>query len=292
MAPLLLGDAVADYLHRGRVERGLSEHTLDAYERDLHGFTDFAEKLGVRAIREVDRRIVRRYVANLTTRGYAASTVGRRTSAVRAFLDDAAERGDLPANPAAGVAQPKQPSTLPRAIPARALADMLDGLDGDDPVDVRDRALLEMLYGLGLRVSELVAMRTTDPLDGDFLKVRGKGAKDRTVPIGGSARRALDRYLHSGRAELEGDATGDALWLGVRGRALDDRGVRRVVRRCLGSYPHALRHSFATHLLENGADLRSVQDLLGHAELATTQIYTAVTRKHMTETYERSHPRA
>ena len=292
MAHDLLDDAVADYLHRARVERGLSVHTLDAYERDLEGFSVFAERLGVERLDEIDRRVVRRYVANLTTRGFAPSTVARRASALRSFLEDAAERGDLPANPAVGVAHPKIPGTLPKAVPAGALAGVLDGIDGSDAVDLRDRALLEMLYGLGLRVGELVAMSVSDPLDGEFLRIRGKGAKDRAVPIGGSARRALDQYCQVGRDQLAGEGAGDALWVGVRGGALDDRGIRRVVRSRLGAYPHALRHSFATHLLENGADLRSVQELLGHAELATTQIYTAVTRKHMAETYERSHPRA
>lgn len=292
MAHDLLDDAIADYLHRARVERGLSVHTLDAYERDLAGLSAFAEQLGVSRLDEIDRRMIRRYVANLTTRGFAPSTVARRTSAVRSFLDDAAERGNLPANPAVGVAHPKLPGTLPRAVPAGALAGVLDGIDGTDPEDLRDRALLEMLYGLGLRVSELAGMSMDDPLDGEFLRVRGKGSKDRTVPIGGAARRALDQYRRSGREQLAEDKAGNALWIGVRGGALDDRGIRRVVRARLGAYPHALRHSFATHLLENGADLRSVQELLGHAELATTQIYTAVTRKHMAETYERSHPRA
>jgi len=159
-------------------------------------------------------------------------------------------------------------------------------------VDQRDRALLELLYGTGLRVSELVSLTVESVATGDFVRVTGKGDRDRTVPIPGEARRVLSRYLANGRPQLVTKPANDALWLGVSGGALSDRGVRRVVRMRLGSFPHALRHSYATHLLENGADLRSVQDLLGHSDLATTQIYTAVTRRHMAEAYERSHPRA
>jgi integrase/recombinase XerC len=149
-----------------------------------------------------------------------------------------------------------------------------------------------MLYGTGMRVSELVSLTLGSVGESDFVRVTGKGDKERTLPIGGAARRSLERYVELSRPLLETDESGDALWLGVRGAPLGQRGIRRIVGARVGTNPHALRHSYATHLLENGADLRSVQELLGHTELATTQIYTAVTRKHMTETYERSHPRA
>jgi site-specific recombinase XerD len=169
---------------------------------------------------------------------------------------------------------------------------VIDDLDGSDPLDLRDRAVLEMLYGTGMRVSELASLTVDSAGESMFVHVKGKGDKERSIPIGGSARRSLERYVAEARPFMETSESGEALWLGVRGRPLGQRGIRRIVKRRAGTYPHALRHSYATHLLENGADLRSVQDLLGHAELATTQIYTAVTRKHMTETYERSHPRA
>ncbi len=282
---------VEAYLARARDVRGLSRHTIEAYRRDLAGFVEFSRRYGIVDIHDVDRRLVRRFSANLSTRGYAPTTIARKVSSVRAFLADEAKRGLLAANPAEGVKQPKIPSSLPRAIPQRALGGVLDALDGHDPVDMRDRALLEMLYGTGLRVSELASLTVGSVTEGPFVRVRGKGAKDRTVPIPGEALRALERYVTYGRPSLVRTPT-DALWIGVRGGALDQRGVRRVVRARIGTFPHALRHSYATHLLENGADLRSVQDLLGHSELATTQVYTAVTRKHMTETYIRSHPRA
>lgn len=255
-------------------------------------FTVLCERLGIDDIAEIDRRTVRRFLASLTTRGYAPRTVARKASAVRAFLDDAAKRGLISANPAAGLAQPKRPGRLPKAIPATSLGRLLDDLDGDDPVALRDRAILELLYGTGIRVSELAALCVDDMGEGVFLRVVGKGDKERDVPVGNQARAAIDAYLQRGRPQLAGEAAGDALWVGVRGGPLDTRGVRRVVAARVGTFPHALRHSFATHLLEGGADLRSVQDLLGHTELGTTQIYTAVTREHLRKTYERSHPRA
>jgi len=234
--------------------------------------------------------VVRRFLAHLDTRGYARRSVARKASAVRTFLEDAARRGVIPANPAAGVPQPRRPRTLPRALPAPLLGRLLDGLGGEDPLALRDRALLELLYGTGLRVSEVAALEV-NAASGPFVRVLGKGARERAVPLGRKAREALDAYLRAGRPRLA-RAGETALWVGARGGALGPRGIRRVVRSRLGTFPHALRHSFATHLLEGGADLRAVQELLGHANLATTQIYTAVTREHLKATYDRSHPRA
>jgi integrase/recombinase XerC len=285
--------AVSAYLRRLDVERGLSPHTIEAYTADLEAFGTLCERLGIDDIADVDRRTVRRFLAQLSTRGYSPRTVARKASAVRVFLDDAARRGLIPSNPAAGIAQPKRPGRLPKAIPATALGQILDDLDGDDPVELRDRAILELLYGTGIRVSELAALTTADVAGGaTFLRVIGKGDKERDVPVGDKARAALDAYVARGRSTLASEAAGDHLWIGVRGGPLDVRGVRRVVSARVGTFPHAMRHSFATHLLEGGADLRSVQGLLGHTELGTTQIYTAVTREHLRKTYERSHPRA
>ena len=284
--------AIDEYLGRSADVRGLSRHTIDAYRRDLTGFVEFCSRYGADGLGEIDRVVIRRFVAYLSTRGYAPRSIARKVSAVRVFLADQTSRGSIDSNPAHGVNQPKIPRSLPRGMPAGSLARALDGLSGADPVALRDRALLEMLYGTGLRVSELTSLTVASVTLGPFVRVRGKGAKDRSVPVPGEATRRIDKYLLSGRPELARVASGDALWIGASGSAMSERGVRRIVRSRLGSFPHALRHSYATHLLENGADLRSVQDLLGHSELATTQIYTAVTRKHMTETYERSHPRA
>ena len=284
--------AVSEYLVRLEAERGLSSNTIDAYRRDLAQFTALCHRLGIDDLEDIERRTVRRFLAQLTTLHYSRRSVARKASAVRSFLADAARRGTIPANPAVGVPQPKRPGTLPKSVPAGTLQRFLDDLDGTDPVCLRDRALLEVLYGTGLRVSELAAMAVADADGSTFLRVRGKGETDRAVPLGRAAARAMERYVDGGRPALAGPDSGDALWLGVRGGRLSPRGIRRVVRDRLGTFPHALRHSYATHLLEGGADLRSVQDLLGHTELATTQIYTAITREHLKNTYERSHPRA
>ncbi len=287
-----LADAATDYVYRLEVERGLSPHTVQAYERDLRQFAEFCERSGAVELDTVTRRMIRRYMSQLSTRGFSRRTIARKVSAIRSFFTDAAKRGMVPANPAAGVRQPKRPAPLPKALPVRSLTALLDGIVGEEPVDLRDRALLEVMYGSGLRVSELAGLQIGDVGESDLLRIQGKGGKTRMVPISRSARSAVAEYLANGRPQLAGDQAYSALWVGVRGGPLDTRGVRRVVQKRLGTFPHALRHSFATHLLEGGADLRSVQELLGHVELATTQIYTSVSRRHLRSTYERSHPRA
>lgn len=289
--PAWAADELDGYLTRLSAERGLSPHTVDAYRRDLTQFFDFCDRYGCTGLDGVDRRVVRRFLANLATRGYARRSLARKASAVRACFADLTRRGVVPANPVEGVAAPRRRQRLPRAIPSATLGAMLDQITGDRPADLRDRALLEVLYGTGLRVSEAASLTVTDAAS-DLVRVRGKGGTERVVPIAGEARAALDRYLERGRPGLARAATGPALWVGERGGALDPRGIRRVVKARLGTYPHALRHSFATHLLEGGADLRTVQELLGHVELATTQIYTSVTRRHLKAIYDRSHPRA
>jgi len=289
---LTLADAAADFVHRIEVERGLSPHTIAAYQRDLDQFIEFCERMGHVFVHDVKRRTIRRYMSHLTTRGYSRRSIARKVSAVRSFFNDAARRGLVPANPAEGVHQPKRPAPLPKALPTRGLADLLDGIVGDDPVALRDRAILELLYASGVRVSELASLQVGDVGSQNLLRVVGKGGKTRMVPINRQARRAVMAYVADGRPKLAGDQAYSALWVGVRGGPLDTRGVRRVVQKRLGTFPHALRHSFATHLLEGGADLRSVQELLGHVELATTQIYTSISRRHLRSTYERSHPRA
>lgn len=285
-------DATSDYLSRLDSERGLSPHTVEAYRRDLGQFVEFCRRQDIKSIDEVSRRLYRRYMANLNSRGYAPRSAARKASAVRAFFEDALKRDLVATNPARGVAQPKRPQSLPKALPAQPLADLLDAISGDEPADLRDRALVEMLYATGMRVSELAGLRVRDIGESAFIRVVGKGDKERVVPLSRQARKAVTAWLDDGRVAFAKVDSGDALWLGARGGQLDTRGIRRVVRRRLGTFPHALRHSFATHMLEGGADLRSVQELLGHVDLATTQLYTSVTRRHLKATYDRSHPRA
>lgn len=284
--------AVAAYLKRMKGERGLSAHTVEAYRRDLAQFTEFCSRQDIKLVTEINRRVYRRFLANLNSRGYAASSTARKASAVRAFFDDCVRRSLLRANPAEGVAQPKRPLNLPKAIPAGPLGDLLDAIEGDAPLDLRDRAMIEMLYATGMRVSELAGLRVQDVDDSTFIRVLGKGDKERVVPLSRQARKAVTTWIDDGRVAIANNDSKDWLWIGARGGQLDARGIRRVVKRRVGTFPHALRHSFATHLLEGGADLRTVQELLGHVDLATTQLYTSVTRKHLKETYDRSHPRA
>ncbi len=292
MLPEWASPSVLSYLERLGGQRRLAAHTLDAYRRDLIQFFVFADRYGVQSVPSVDRKVVRRFVAQLDTRGYAKSSIARKTSAVRGFYSDLMTRGEVDVNPAAGVVRPKSGSRLPAVVSQRAMAGALDHIDGEDPVSLRDRAMLEVLYAAGLRVSELASMRTADVVRGADLRVVGKGGRTRVLPLGAPAMIALDAWMARGRPDMAGDTAGDALWVGLRGRPLDSRGIRRVVRQRLGTFPHAVRHSFATHLLEGGADLRTVQELLGHVDLATTQIYTHVTRDHLRKMYERSHPRA
>lgn len=291
-APTWAQIPLSRFLERITAERGLSPHTIDAYRRDLCQFLDFCDRRGANALADVDRMAIRAFQGNLDVRGYARTSLARKTAAIRSFFGDAERRGDLDSSPATAVPTRRRHRRLPKTIPAAPLGALLDGIDGTDPVAQRDRALLEVLYATGLRVSELASLQVHDVEGTDLVRVRGKGDKERVVPLGGEARVCLDRYLASGRPELATTAAGEALWVGSRGGPLGVRGMRRVVKERLGSHPHALRHSFATHLLERGADLRTVQELLGHVELATTQLYTAVSRHHLKATYDRAHPRA
>jgi site-specific recombinase XerD len=283
---------VEEFLVRQGSQRNLSPHSLAAYRRDLSQFMAFCARAGVDTVAGVDRTLVRRFVAYLDTVGYARRSISRKTSAVRVFFADQARRGEILLNPADQVARPRRPKTLPHALPQRVVRELLDSLQGLEPVELRDRAMLEILYATGVRVSELAAFRIDDVRDQEFVRITGKGNRQRAVPLGRPAREAVGRYLASGRPALAGSDADDHLWVGVRGGPMGTRSIRRVVRNRSATFPHAFRHSFATHLLEGGADLRAVQELLGHVELATTQIYTEVTRDHLKATYERSHPRA
>ncbi len=289
--PSWVSAIVNEYLARLRDQRGLAANTIDAYRRDLAQFFEYCERNGIDHIGGADRRIARRYLAFLDTLGYSRTTTSRKASSVRTFYSDAVLRGHAEVNPFVGVATPKLDKPLPRALPVRAMTSAIESIDTSGPSGLRDRAIVETLYATGLRISELASLRTRD-VSGDTVMVKGKGGKVRVVPLGRPAQRALERYVADGRPNLAGEDSGDSLWVGIRGGPMDPRGLRRVVSKHVATFPHAVRHSFATHLLEGGADLRTVQDLLGHADLATTQIYTAVTRKHLRGTYDRSHPRA
>lgn len=290
-APTWADTSIHSYLGRLVSQKHLSRHTVEAYKRDLAQFAAYCSGLGQNDWLDVDKATIRRFLADLTERGFARRTIARKASAVRSFLEDAVRRGDLPSNPSAQIGTPKLPDRLPQGLGAKTVSLILDSIPGDSPLALRDRAILELLYGAGLRVSELAGLRVGD-LDHDLLTVRGKGSRLRAVPVGHPARSAVEAWVEQGRSKLASAVAGDALWIGAQGRPMDTRGIRRAVQQRAATFPHAFRHSFATHMLEGGADLRAVQEMLGHRDLATTQIYTAVSRHHLRTTYDGSHPRA
>lgn len=280
------------YLARLASQRGLSANTVVAYRGDLRQFFEYAAGAGISSMQEIDRHSIRGFLRMLDGHGYARRSVARKVSAIRAFFDDSVRRAVLVRNPADGLARPRTPKSLPRAFNQRATGSMLDSVDGQDPKSLRDRAILEVLYATGLRVGEMAALGVDEVSGRDHVAVSGKGGRARIVPLGLHAREAVERYLDAGRPFLVGKDSTPALWIGGRGVPMSARALRRVVRARAGTFPHALRHSFATHLLEGGADLTSVQQLLGHVDLGTTQVYTSLTRRHVLDTYDRSHPRA
>ena len=280
------------FLRRLESQRGLSTNTVAAYRRDLRQFFEFAAGLGETEVDRVRQNVIRAYLADLSAQGYARRSLSRKTSAIRSFYEDAVRRGEAPANPAGRLSRPRPHRTLPQALSQGMTAALLEAVDGDDPRALRDRAILETLYATGMRVSELASLTAAEVRGRDRLTVKGKGGRERIAPVGAAAREALERYLREGRPALLGERPSSALWIGGRGIPMSPRSLHRVVKTRAGTFPHALRHYFATHLLEGGADLASVQQLLGHVELGTTQIYTSTTRHHLRRTYDLSHPRA
>jgi len=291
------------FLRAASAERDLSTSTLRAYERDLRQFAQWLERAGVSTAESVDRRVLRRYLAWLVERDYARRSVARKLSAVRSMLRFGIARGILATDPARDLRAPKLGRPLPRVVKAADAAALCELPPDDDPVGLRDRAVLELLYGSGLRVSELSGL-DVDDVDWEqaMVRVTGKGRKQRQVPMTGPARRAVRAYVEGARSALAGKASQGssppALFINTRGGRLGARSVRAIVTKYSSGEgsppiaPHALRHSFATHLLDGGADLRSVQELLGHESLGTTQIYTHVSNERLRAVYERSHPRA
>jgi integrase/recombinase XerD len=295
------------YLDHLAVERGLSDHTLGAYRRDLRRYLAFLERRGVHTPDEVDEAVLRSFLASLSAsthgeddRPYRAASVARTLSTVRSFHRFLLREGIAQRDPATAVRQPKLPRSLPRPLGREEVARLLEAPEEATPVGLRDRALLELLYGSGLRVSELVGTDVDDvDLDEGAVRVLGKGGKEREVPLGRFGRDAVGAYLTRARPTFASSASRGALFLNQRGGRLTRQSVNRILavhvhaagleRRVT---PHSLRHSFATHLLEGGADVRVVQELLGHASVATTQIYTLVTQEHLREVYYTSHPRA
>lgn len=280
-----------------REERRLSAHTVSAYRRDLRRLAASLPAAGVASWRELTPSLLRAHVARRHREGAGGRTLARELSAVRSLFRHLQSEGVVSQNPAIGIGAPRSPRRLPRTLDADALAAMLDG-EASGALELRDRAMLELFYSSGLRLSELVSLDLTRlDLSEGVVQVEGKGRKTRLVPVGRKAREALTRWLGV-RRDLAGPGE-NAVFVGRRGRRLSRRAVQLRVAQCardaaLGVHlhPHMLRHSFASHLLESSGDLRAVQELLGHTDIATTQIYTHLDFQHLARVYDQAHPRA
>ena len=306
-AGAVIDPAVQRFLDQLTVERGLSTNTIAAYRRDLARYAAFLEHRGIASPEEVEPADVRSFVASISaaTHGpeeapYAATSVARALSAVRSFHRFLVRDGVTDRDPSAGVVRPKLPRALPHPLSVDEVRAIVEAPDPTDPAGMRDRAILELLYGAGLRISELTGLDVDDvDLQDGFVRVLGKGGKERDVPVGRYARDAVQTYLTRVRPAFATGRTRGALFLNTRGGRLTRQSCARILTRSAETAGierrvtlHDLRHSFATHLLDGGADVRVVQELLGHASVATTQIYTLVTKEHLREVYYSSHPRA
>ena len=295
---------LADYERHLVSERDLAPHTVRAYVADVAGLLEHADRLGTTEVSELDLRTLRSWLANQQVTGRSRSTLARRATAVRVFTAWLARTGRTPTDVGASLRSPKARHSLPAVLRQDEAAELIAAAtrlaDDASPTGLRDAAMLELLYATGIRVGELVALDVDDvDRSRNVLRVFGKGRKERTVPFGLPAARALDAWLSGGRGQLLAPGAGAALFLGARGGRVDQRAVRTVVHRRIADVPgapdigpHGLRHTAATHLLEGGADLRSVQELLGHASLATTQLYTHVSTDRLRAAYRQAHPRA
>jgi integrase/recombinase XerC len=298
-------EALAEFLRHLALEKNASAHTVKSYREDLTQALDFfrAKMPPGRPAQpaQLSPRLLRAYLAWLHEQGYAKSTVARRVAAVRSWCRFLCRQGTLASNPADGLRSPRQGKKLPHFLSAADLANLLQAPPADAPLGVRDRAILETLYSAGLRVSELTGLNLEDlDLADGLVTVRGKGKRERLALLGGPAREALGAWLAARDALTAGRARPQpALFLNKRGTRLTSRSVGRLLEKYLAragldprTSPHTLRHSFATHLLDAGADIRSVQELLGHRSLSTTQIYTHVTTQRLHDSYRKAHPRA
>ena len=291
---------IADFEKHLRAEKGLADLTIRNYKADIQPLYEYIRLKDISDMRELSRVNLRGYLAWLTELGYVRHSVSRKLSTLRTFLRWMSSRGIIEGDPLPRRGIMRVPKRLPRFLSQEQADRLMDVPDTTKPTGLRDQALLEVIYGAGLRVSEASNLRVTDlNLSTREIRVRGKGSKERVVLIGGTAKNALSLYLRDGRPRLAGKGSGMTLFLNRFGGRLSQRSIQEKVRRYSikaalpsGVHTHTLRHSYATHLLEGGADLRVVQELMGHASPATTQIYTHVTNAQAKQVYMASHPRA
>jgi integrase/recombinase XerC len=299
-----MASALAAFERHLSVERDLSAHTVRAYLTDVTALADHASRLGITEPARLDLRTLRSWLANQQVTGRSRTTLARRATAARVFTAWLARTGRADVDHGASLGSPKAHRSLPPVLRADEAAQLVgkaaQEADDGSPLGLRDAAMLELLYATGIRVGELVALDVDDvDRERNLVRVFGKGRKERSVPFGHPAARAMDRWVTSGRPALVADGAGAALFVGARGRRIDQRAVRTLVHRRIADVPgapdigpHGLRHTAATHLLEGGADLRAVQEMLGHASLATTQLYTHVSTDRLRRAYQQAHPRA
>ncbi len=301
---MTLSQAIAAYLDARASTGELSAHTLRGYHQDLRALRDYASRHGVEVAESVDTELLRSWLWAQANQAVAPRTLQRRVSSVRGFATWAHRQGFLSSDIGVGLHAPKAPKRLPRVLTESQLDDIFELLDAraqtGDAIGLRDRAMVELLYSSALRVSELCALELAGVDRAErTIRVLGKGNKERIVPMGQPAHLALEAYLEDGRGVLLAGKTSDKIFLNSRGKALGTRSVYQLIAALLEPYPghgpkgpHTLRHSAATHLLDHGADLRSVQELLGHESLATTELYTHVSVERLRSAYDQAHPRA
>lgn len=299
---MLLDRALDAYLRHVTIERGLSSHTVGAYRRDLAGYRDWLTAEGIDDTADITPAVVDRFIAARASAEPppAATSLARLQSSVRGWHRFLAREGIEADDPTGRLRPPKTPRRLPKALTIDQVERLLAAPSAEEPLGIRDRALLELLYATGARVSEAVGLDVDDMAHGEVLRLRGKGSKERIVPVGSYARAAVDAYLTRVRPGLAAKGRASArLFLGARGAPLSRQSAWLVIRSAAERAqltaevsPHTLRHSFATHLLQGGADVRVVQELLGHSSVATTQIYTHVSVDALRDIYATSHPRA
>lgn len=293
-------DQLQGFLNYLSVERGLAPNTLESYGRDLRQFLTYLEEKKHVSITETTQAIVIGYLLHLQAKGRATATLSRSLAAIKSFFHFLAREQVIPRDPTVNLDAPKQEKRLPRVLTVEEVVKLLEQPDLKTPPGIRDRTMLEVLYATGLRVSELVSLKIKDiNLEEGYIRCFGKGSKERIVPLGSVATKYVTFYLDHARKFLAANPKEETLFLNHHGNGLTRQGFWKIIKKYADQLgissmitPHTLRHSFATHLLENGADLRSVQEMLGHADISTTQIYTHLTRNKLKEVYEKTHPRA
>ena len=295
-----MNELIQEFLNYITVERGLSRNTIEAYARDLRQFAGFLTLTGYDSLAEIHSQTLVAYLRKLQQENLQPSSVTRKLAAIRSFFQYMLRERHLKIDPSVTIDSLKTPQRLPKVLSEKEIGRLLEQPGATTPAKLRDKAMLELLYATGVRVSELVSLKLGDlNMDMGYIRCFGKGSKERIVPMGGSAQKALLDYLDRARPKIVRRAVEDTLFLNHHGRKMTRQGfwqiiqaaARRVDIKTLVT-PHMLRHSFATHLLDHGADLRSVQEMLGHADISTTQIYTHVTRTRLQEVYDKTHPRA